>query len=98
MAVYYTSEELNGLALKDEAVLDALQGNALFWKIQVYALQTTLFIVLGRIFEMADDAHSIHKLLRDTGQHFEFFSHESLRARKEKLGLAPQDLQNYFLG
>jgi hypothetical protein len=101
IAVFYTSEEINDHALNDEAILDAIQADALFWKVQVYALQTTLFIVLGRIFDMSSDAYSIHKLLRDTGQHFDLlFSHEALRVRKEKekLNLHPKDLEDYFVG
>lgn len=99
IAVFYTSEEINDLALKDKAILDAIQANALFWKVQVYSLQTTLFIVLGRIFDISSDAYSIHKLLRDTGQHFDsLFSHRALRVRKEKLKLDPEDLENYFVG
>ena len=99
IAVFYTSEEINNLALNQEAILDAIQANALFWKVQVYSLQTTLFIVLGRIFDISGDAYSIHKLLRDTGQHFDLlFSHEALRTRKEKLKLRPKDLENYFVG
>jgi hypothetical protein len=67
--------------------------------VQVYALRTTLIIVLGRIFDMTPDAYSIHKLLRDAGEHFDLlFSHNALRTRKAKLNLRAQDLENYFVG
>lgn len=96
IAVFYTLEEITSLTAKDEAILECVQADALFWKVQVYTLQTTLFIVLGRIFDINDDAYSIHKLLRDTVRHVEFFSKDALRARKEQLDLTPEVLEGYF--
>jgi hypothetical protein len=99
VAIFYTAEEIQSCARGDEDILNAIQQDALFWKVQVHALQSALFIALGRIFDISGDAYSIHKLMRDTGQHFAFlFSHEALRARKAKLNLSSQDLDNYFVG
>ena len=99
VAIFYTAEEIQDCARRDESVLNAIQYDALFWKVQVHALQSALFTALGRIFDISGDAYSIHKLMRDTGQHFTLlFSHEALRARKAKLNLPPQDLDNYFVG
>src|ERR1051325_5771755 len=88
--IFYTAEEIQDCARRDENILNAIQHDALFWKVQVHALQSALFIALGRIFDISGDAYSIHKLMRDTGQHFTLlFSHEALRARKAKLDLSP---------
>lgn len=99
VAMFYTAEEVQDCARRDENILNAIQHDALFWNVQVHALQSALFIALGRIFDISGDAYSIHKLMRDTSQHFTLlFSHEALRARKAKLNLQPQDLDNYLVG
>ena len=99
VAIFYTAEEIQDCARRDENILDAIQHDALFWKVQVHALQSALFIALGRIFDISGDAYSIHKLMREAGQHFTLlFSHEALRGRKAKLNLPLQDLENYFVG
>ena len=98
LAVYYTFEQINDLAQTNGDVLDALQADALFWNVQKHALQTTLVIILGRIFDLSGDAYSIHRLIRDTEANFDFFSHGALRVRKQRLTLSPQDLTDYFIG
>ena len=99
VAIFYTAEEIQDCGRRDENILNAIQHDALFWNVQVHALQSALFIALGRIFDISGDAYSIHKLMRNTGQHFTLlFSPEALRARKAKLNLQPQDLDNYFVG
>jgi chromosomal replication initiation ATPase DnaA len=91
IAVFYTAEEIQDCARRDEHILDAIQHEALFWNVQVHALQTTLFITLGRIFDISGDAYSIHKLMRDVGQHFALlFSHQALRARKARVSIPRQ--------
>jgi hypothetical protein len=98
LAVYYTFEQINDLARTNGNVLDALQADALFWNVQKHALQTTLVIILGRIFDLAGDAYSIHRLLRDTEANFALFSHGALRVRKQRLNLSQRDLTDYFIG
>ena len=99
VAIFYTAEEIQDCARRDESILNAIQRDSLFWKVQVHALQSALFIVLGRIFDISSDAYSIHKLMRDAGRQFPLlFSHEALRARKAKLNLGPQELDDYFVG
>jgi hypothetical protein len=98
LAVYYTFEQINGLAGTDADVLDALQRDALFWNVQKHALQTTLIIILGRIFDISGDAYSVHRLMRDAAATFGLFSHAALRIRKQRLNLSPRDLADYFIG
>jgi hypothetical protein len=97
-AIFHTYEEVNRLALEDEHVLLALNADALFWKIQVYSLQTALFIVLGRIFDINPDAHSIHRVVRATQEHSEFFSKEAIAARKCASGIKPDWLDAFLAG
>lgn len=85
-AVFYTYEEINRLALDDKKILEALDADALFWNTQVNSLQTNLFIILGRIFDRGDDAHSIYKVLEAAINHGEYFSREALLARRTALG------------
>src|SRR5262249_9901320 len=98
LAIYYTFEQINDLSGADADILDALQADALFWNVQKHASQTTLFIILGRIFDSSGDAYSIHKLIKDTKANCGFFSHEALRIRKQRLNLSPQVLESYFTG
>lgn len=97
-AVYCSFEQLNDLARNREDILNAVQADPLFWNVHKHALQTTLFIIVGRIFDFSGDAYSIHRLIRDTEANFNFFSHAALSVRKQRLNLNPQDLANYFIG
>jgi len=97
MAIFHTSEEIS-LALVDEQMFLALNADALFWKIQLYSLQTALFIVLGRIFDTRANAHSIHKLFKATETHPEFFSKEAITARQRSSGVKPDWLDEFLIG
>jgi len=98
LAIYYAFEQLNDLALGNNDIVDIVQADALFWNLHKYALQTALFIILGRIFDISGDAYSIHRLIRDTQANFALFSHAALRVRKQRLNLAAQILDEYFVG
>ena len=82
---FYTDVVLNGYAADNRSVFAFLNRNAAFWNLHRYSLQSTCFMILGRIFDTASDAHSIHALLAATIQHPEFFSKEALRQRKISL-------------
>jgi hypothetical protein len=96
IAIYQTHEEINRLALENENILLALNKDALFWKVQSYSLQTSLIIILGRIFDTGVDVHSVHKIIAATICHLEFFSKDALAERKRASGLTPFDLENYM--
>jgi AbiU2 len=96
VTIFHTYEEMNRLASEDRKILDLLNEDALFWKVQAYSLQTSLFIILGRIFDTSSGALSIHKVVNATICHPEFFSRESLARRKSTSGPPPNWLRTYL--
>lgn len=56
----------------------------LFWNTSLGALQTSLFIALGRIFDRNPKSHSLDRLLREAIQHSTIFSKTALAKRKAK--------------
>ena len=96
ITIFHTSEEINLLAVHDGEILRLLNEDALFWKVQTYSLQTSLFMILGRIFDSAQDARSIHKVVSTVvGQH-QLFSKQALAARKTKEGFPPDGLDQFI--
>ena len=79
---FYSWLEIHNFAAGNKAAFLKLNEHPDFWNLQLYSLQLTFFIALGRIFDDGSDAHSIHKLLAATVAHPEFFSKESLGKRK----------------
>ena len=94
-AVYYTYNEINKLAAQDERVLNAFNKDALFWNVQALSLQTTLFIILSRIFDESNDALSIHRVVNGALTHPEFFSKEALTRRKHPSDPKPEWLDEF---
>lgn len=62
----------------------AINRNALFWNTNLGALQTALFITLGRIFDKDPRSHCINRLLREASLNPQIFSRASLAARKRR--------------
>lgn len=93
---FYTYIEIHNYAAEDTRIFKSLNENPIFWNINLYSLQTTFFIVLGRIFDDGPDTHSIHKLLAATVAHPEFFSKNALGARKAAAGLKPDEVDSYM--
>jgi hypothetical protein len=79
--VYFT---IHKFAQEDSDIYESINRGALFWKTLLYGLQTSYFIVSGRIFDDASDACSIHKLLSSTVAHPEFFSRTAFVARRKR--------------
>lgn len=52
----------------------AINKNALFWRTSLGALQTALFITLGRIFDKDPRSHGIDRLLSEAAQNPQIFS------------------------
>jgi hypothetical protein len=96
VVIYHTYEEINRLAIESEEIRLALNRDALFWNVQVYSLQTCLFIILGRIFDTGADVRSVHRIVTATLRHLEFFSKHALTQRKAALGLSPRDLADFM--
>lgn len=93
---FYTYNEIHNYAAEDTRIFKFLNENPTFWSINLYSLQTTFFIVLGRIFDNGPDTHSIHKLLAATVAHPEFFSKNALAARKAAAGLKPYEVELFI--
>ena len=75
---------MNKYASEDPAVLRGFSDAPTFWITARYGLITTFFVTLGRLFDEDRNAHSIHKLLRATGAHPEYFSRGALAERKRR--------------
>jgi len=97
IAIVQTYEEIGRLAREDPEILLALNKEPLFWNVQVYSLQTSLFILLGRIFDQDPAARSIHTVVSATLGHLDFFSREALRARKVVPGTPEPDWLDGFV-
>jgi hypothetical protein len=96
--IYQAYEEIQCLSLVDKDVLSALYKHALFWNVQVYSLQTSLIIVLGRIFDTDSDAHSVHKIVNTTLSNVNIFSKDSLKKRVSARGVIGDALENFVVG
>jgi hypothetical protein len=84
--LFYTYIAINNFAAEDRQHFAKLKKAARFWTAQTYALQTSFFIVLARIFDEGSGAHSVHRLLGATQQHPEFFTRSALANRKDTPG------------
>jgi hypothetical protein len=95
---FYTLIEVNNYAAENGSIAKCLNKEPTFWNLHLYALQTTFFVVLARIFDGEKDALSIRDLLAATEQHPEFFSKEALASRKQGKGEKPEWLDDYMSG
>ena len=85
--LFYQYIEIHNHAAANREIYKALNRDAEFWSANLYALQQSMFISLGRIFDSGRDAHSIYKLLKGAQDNRHFFFKRALRARRMK-GLA----------
>ncbi len=76
--------------------LNAVNRTPLFWNTVMGALQTSFFIVLGRIFDQ-QSPHNIDRLLRYAQDNIKIFSKKALANRKRKdSDNADEWLNNYL--
>jgi len=68
----------------DAKIRRGINLTPLFWNTSLGALQTSLFIALGRIFDRNPKSHSLDRLLREAIQHPTIFSKMALAKRKAK--------------
>jgi hypothetical protein len=80
---FYTYTEINKFASEGQGNYNKINQDAYFWMGQLYALQTTWFIVLGRLFDRGS-GYSIRKFLALTVAHKGLFSKTALAERKRK--------------
>jgi len=81
-SAFYTYMEINKFASEGKEKYDKINRDAYFWMGQLYALQTTWFIVLGRLFDRS--GYSMRKFLALTVAHKNLFSKGALAERKRK--------------
>lgn len=77
--------KIHALAAGDYDILGKYNRFAGFWNLCTFALQTTFFISLSRLFDNRRDSVSIHKLANATVDNCSFFSKAALRERKHEL-------------
>jgi hypothetical protein len=95
---FYTYMEINKFASEGTENYQKINRDGHFWSGQLYALQTTWFIILGRIFDPTRDAYSIHDFLRSTVAYKGVFSKSALADRKRTVAgqTEPEWLGNYL--
>jgi AbiU2 len=93
---FYTYLSIHKIAADNKEIYSAMNKNPTFWNINLYSLQTTFFITIGRIFDDGKDAFSIHKFIQSTLAHPEFFSKKFLAKRKSKGNSEPDWLNDYL--
>jgi hypothetical protein len=88
--------EIHAYAAAEGRIAECLNQAASFWNLQLYSLQATFFIVMGRIFDIDPDADSIHVLLNMIVANAQIFSRDALTARKTGTGPKPDWLDDYM--
>jgi AbiU2 len=88
----YAYLTMHAVAAEDKAVRQLFNTFPLFWLTTLRSLQTSLFMVLGRIFSQGSE-HNIDALLKLAETDREIFSRESLATRKRSI--AGLDVQAY---
>jgi hypothetical protein len=88
----YAYLTMHAVAADDKSVRQLFNTYPLFWLTTLRGLQTSLFMVLGRIFSQ-DSEHNVDALLKLAETDREIFSRESLATRKSTI--AGLDVQAY---
>ena len=78
----HTYLTINDLSVSDRNAEEKLNEFPEFWLFNAYALQTTFFMALGRLFDSRKDSHSILKLVDATIANPQLFTKTALHARK----------------
>ncbi|PYT48483.1 MAG: hypothetical protein DMG44_14420 [Acidobacteria bacterium] len=79
---FYAYVAVRAAATAHEPVLKLLNQSALFWNTNLAALQTSAFIVLGRIFDQTSP-HNLDRVLRIARDNPRIFSRVSLGRRRQ---------------
>lgn len=78
----YAWVSFHACAGRSAQIRRAINRTPLFWNTSLSALQTSLFIVLGRIFDRNPKSHSLERLLGEAVQSPKIFSRTALAKRK----------------
>jgi hypothetical protein len=87
---FFTYMEINKFASENNGNYQKINRDGHFWSGELYALQTTWFIILGRIYDRTKDAYSIHDFLKSTVAYKGFFSKRALARRKRTAAGQPE--------
>lgn len=87
---FYAYLAVHAVAAEYRPVYQLLNTFALFWNTNLGALQTTAFIVLGRIFDQKS-THNVDRLLKIAQDNPKIFSKAALGSRKQGDALSPPD-------
>jgi len=80
----YAWISFHACAGRSTKILRGVNRTPLFWNTCLAALQSSLFIALGRIFDRNPKSHSLDRLLREAIQNPAIFSKSALAKRKAK--------------
>lgn len=96
LSCYLFWRMLNNQVATDKILLSALNRTPLSWIVTRHSLNVTLFITLGRVFDVDKDAFSVDDLLKCCIDEIASFSLESLWGRKMEgqNGVEPEWLPN----
>ena len=89
---------LNNRVAEDKKLHFALNRTPMSWIVTSYSLNVTLFIILGRVFDVDNNAFSVNDLLKCCVSEIDSFSLDRLRERKMKdqNGIEPEWLHEYI--
>jgi hypothetical protein len=95
---FFAWKSINNLAAADGKIYQALQANALSWKIIAHSLQITFFTALGRIFDRDSRSLTVRSFLGNCKEKIGEFSKAALEARRlsDSHGGRPEYLDDYL--
>lgn len=79
---FYTYIEINKFATESPQNYQKLNQDGHFWSGEMYLLQLSWFVILGRTF--GSSGYPLHKFLKQMTPHSELFSREALAQRKRE--------------
>lgn len=81
LQVFYAYETMHKL-MSEQRYVDLINKNICFWKIHLSALQTNLFIALGRLYDDSGDAFSFQRFIKMCRDNIKEFGKDGLEIRK----------------
>ena len=94
----YAWISFHACAHENQNISRKVNEHALFWNTTLGALQTSLFIVLGRIFDRDTLNHTLERLLREASENPAIFSRKALAQRKSKQSPGANWIKGYVQG
>jgi hypothetical protein len=91
---FYSYLTMHAVAGENKPIRQLFNSEPLFWLTALRALQTSFFIVLGRIFSQESE-HNLDRLLRVAEEYQRIFSRDELARRKR--GIAGLDVEKCVL-